>query len=255
MNHCVVSVSPLLNFGAVLTKLERGKAKAIEVKADYLAEARAQYMQRVDRGLDARGVAHVYLEGEIYECDPCFADWFCLAVPSVVAEAVRKYDALPECREIYLHINSGGGAIGTVPELADTIFGCQTPITAYATEQCCSAAYWVASQCDSIIATRGAVIGSLGVYIALADTSKMLEKDGVQVRLFSTAELKGMGEYGVPLTEAQAKFLQTFVDRSGELFIADIKRARPSFDQSLFSGAFWHAEDALDLGIIDDVLI
>lgn len=255
MNHCVVSVSPLLNFGAVLTNLAQGKAKMIEVKADYVTECRAAYAATVDKGIDAHGIAHVVLAGEIYEADPCLAMWFGLAVPSVIGDAIRKYDELADCKGIHLHVNSGGGAISAVPELADAVYNCSKPITAYVTEQCCSAAYWIASQCDSIIATRGAVIGSLGVYIAIADTSKQFEMDGVKVHLVSTAELKGMGEAGVPLTEAQKAFLQSFIDRSGELFIADIKRARPSFDSSLFSGAFWHSEDALDLGLIDDVLI
>lgn len=255
LNHSVVSVSPLLNFGAVVNRIAQGQARAIELKADYLSECVAQYAAQIDKGIDENGIAHINLVGEIYECNPVFALWYGIAVPSMIGECVRKYEQMPACKEIYLHVNSGGGAISTVPELADTIFSCTKPTTAIVTENCCSAAYWIASQCKRIVATRGATIGALGVYIALTDTSEEFARWGVKVHLISTAELKGLGECGTPLTEAQRDFLQSFINRSGELFAADIKRARPSFDSSLFSGAFWHSEDALDLGLIDDMLI
>lgn len=255
LNHSIVSVSPLLNFGAVLGNLAKGQVKKMELQANYREECKAQYVAQVDGGLDRFNIAHIFLVGEIYEADPCCALWYGLAVPSIIAEAVRKYEAMQECAGIHLHINSGGGAIATVPELADALFYCEKPTKAIITEQCCSAAYWVASQCDELVATRGATIGALGVYIAVTDCSEEYAKWGIKVHLISTAELKGLGEYGTPLTEAQLDFLQSFITRSGELFLADIKRARPQFDTSLFNGAFWHAEDALDKGLIDDVLM
>lgn len=255
LNHSIVSISPLLNFGAMLNHLAEGQKRAIELKADYLSDCAMRYHAQIDKGLDTNGIAHINLVGEVCECDPVFALWFGIAVPSIIGEHIRKYEEMPECREIHLHVNSGGGTISTVPELADTIFNCKKPTTAIITESCCSAAYWIASQCKRIVATRGATIGALGVYVAITDESEAYANHGVKVHLISTAELKGAGESGTPLTEAQRDFLQSFINRSGELFVADIKRARPSFDSSLFSGAFWHAEDALDNGLIDDVLI
>ena len=255
VQHAIVSVSPLLNYRAFAVQLAKAQEQVRTVKADYFEEARDLYYASIDGGLDDNGVATINIIGEIYEASPLVALWCCLAVPSVIGQFVKKYEMDTACSSIRFVFNTGGGSISTVPDLADAIFNCAKPTTAEIHEQCCSAGYWLASQCDTIVATRGATVGALGVYIALVDCSKMLNDMGVKTHLITTSELKGLGEYGVELTDAQIKFLQHFVNRSGEMFLGDIKRKRPAFDAELFSGAFWHAEDALDLGIIDDVLV
>lgn len=255
VQHAIVSVSPLLNFNAFSVRLAKAQERVREVKADFIAEASREYHAMVDGGIDETGVATINIIGAIYEASPLMALWCELAVPSIIAHFVKKYECDTACSAIRFVFNTGGGSIATVPELADVIFKCAKPTTAEIHEQCCSAGYWLASQCDTIVATRGATVGALGVYIALTDYSKMLENEGIKTHLISTSELKGVGEFGVALTESQIKFLQQFVNRSGEMFLGDIRRKRPAFDVDLFNGAFWHAEDALDLGIIDDVLV
>lgn len=253
--HAVVSVSPLVNVSALVTKLAKAEEAYHKTKAESLTDIERAYVSTVDGGIDAQGVATINIVGEIYECDPFFALWCGLAVPSVIAKVVDFYKNDTKCTAINFIFNTGGGSIATVPELADAIYYVGKPTTAIVHCDCCSAGYWLASQCDKIVASRGATIGALGVYVALTDYSKMLENQGIKTHLISTAELKGLGEFGVGLTEAQVKFLQSYVNRSGEIFLADIKRKRSTFDAELFNGAFWHAEDALELGVIDDVLI
>ena len=255
--HAIVSVSPLMNYQAFAVMLTRAQEKLHEAKAqsNFEEECRAEYYRVIDGGIDAQGVATINIVGEIYEAHPWIALWCGLAVPSVIAKVIKRYDDDKACSAICINFTTGGGSISAVPELADMIYNCSKPTTAVVREQCCSAGYWLASQCDTIVATRGATVGALGVYIALTDYSAMLNDAGVKTHLISTSELKGLGEFGVALSEAQIKFLQSYVNRSGEMFLSDIKRKRPTFDASLFNGAFWHSEDALDLGVIDDVLI
>ena len=255
--HSIVSISPLLNFNAFniqMAKAEEAMHK-VQAQSNFEEECRAEYFRAIDGGLNDAGVATINIVGAIYEAHPWIALWCGLAVPSVIAKVVEFYKNDTKCTAIKFIFNTGGGSIATIPELADVIFNCEKPTTAEIHEQCCSAGYWLASQCDTIVATRGATVGALGVYIALTDYSKMLENEGIKTHLISTSELKGIGEFGVALTESQIKFLQKFVNRSGEMFLGDIRRKRPAFDAELFSGAFWHAEDALDLGVIDDMLV
>lgn len=256
LNHSIVSVSPLVNLNAVFSALAKATDTIVkDVKADWYEDVKNSYLKTVDGGIDDNGTAHINIVGELFETSCSCAYWFGIAIPSVIVQFVRNYERNNACKDIAFHFNTGGGSIGTIPELADAIFYCTKPTTAYITEQCCSAGYWLASQCKRIYATRGATIGALGVYIALTDYSEYEAQQGIKTHLISTAELKGIGEWGTPLTEAQKDFLQSFINRSGEMFVADIKRARPAFDVELFTGAFWHAEDALDRGLIDDVLI
>ena len=255
--HSIVSISPLLNFNAFniqMAKAEEAMHK-VQAQSNFEEECRAEYLRAIDGGLDGAGVATINIVGAIYEAHPWIALWCGLAVPSVIAKVVESYKNDTKCTAIKFIFNTGGGSIATIPELADVIFNCVKPTTAEIHEQCCSAGYWLASQCDTIVSTRGATVGALGVYIALVDFSTMYSEMGIKTHLITTSELKGLGEHGVALSENQIEFLQSFVNRSGEMFLSDIKRKRPSFDADLFNGAFWHAEDALDLGVIDDVLI
>jgi ClpP class serine protease len=255
--HSIVSISPLVNFNAfsiMLAKTEEGMPK-LKGEVTFEEECYNNYYRSIDGGLNDNGEATIFVKGAIYEAHPFVALWCDLSVPSIIDKIVKFYKSDSKCKSLRIVFNTGGGCISTIPELADAIYNFGKPTIAEVREQCCSAGYWLASQCDSIVASRGATIGALGVYIAILDSSVYEAKNGFKTHLITTSELKGLGEQGLPLTEAQQKFLQTYVNRSGEMFLADIKRKRPSFDVDLFNGAFWHAEDALDLGVIDDVLI
>lgn len=255
--HHIVSVSPLVNFNAFSVQLAKAEENLLKQKseASFEEECFNNYYRSIDGGINEEGEATIFITGAIYEAHPWIALWCNLAVPSIIDKIVKLYKLDSKCKSLRIVFNTGGGCIATIPELSDTIYNFGKPTIAEVREQCCSAGYWLASQCDSIIASRGATVGALGVYIAVLDSSAYEAKQGFKTYLITTSELKGIGERGLPLTEAQQKFLQSYVNRSGELFLADIKRKRPSFDVDLFDGAFWHAEDALDLGVIDDVLL
>lgn len=249
----ICSVSPMVNISALAKSIENAKTMMLTKASERINYVEA-YSNLVDGGI-VDGVAHVNIHGFIHETDIGWALWCDCAVPSFIGAVIERYKQDPACTALCLHFNTGGGAISAVPRLADKIFNFGKPTYASITEQCCSAGYWLASQCDTIVADRGAIVGALGVYLTIWDDSEALAKDGIKVHLVTTGELKGLGEWGVPLTEAQKTFLQEHINYSGDMFVADIKRKRTAFDVNLFSGAFWHAEKALGLGLIDDVLL
>lgn len=248
------SVSPMVNISAIAHAMSTAKASLLNPQARDRFNYVEAYRTVVDGGI-IDGVAHINICGYIAETSVDVALWCDVSIPSFIGAVIEGYKQDPACEALCIHFSTGGGCIGTVPRLADKIFNFGKPTYASITEQCCSAGYWLASQCDTIVADRGAIVGALGVYLTIWDNSEVFAKDGIKVHLISTGELKGLGEYGTPLTEAQKNFLQAHIDYSGRMFLADIRRKRTAFDESLFNGAFWHAEKALELGLIDDVLI
>ena len=68
-------------------------------------------------------------------------------------------------KAILFDIDSPGGEVNGCSELADMIYNSRgkKPIMAYASGNCCSGAYWIASACDEIIVTDTAIVGSIGV--------------------------------------------------------------------------------------------
>lgn len=174
-------------------------------------------------------------------------------------ESIR--DALSYCGSeagvtgVLLNINSPGGMAMGCAETADMIAGLadNKPVVALAEGQMCSGAYWLGAAADSVVASRSASVGSIGCYMALMDMSDMARKMGIDVRVFKSGALKGIGIPGAPVTENQAAFLQTHVERIGSEFRADVSRHRPQLTADLMDGRDVLGADSVRLGFADMV--
>jgi len=100
----------------------------------------------------------------------------------------------------------------------------------------------------------GQVVGSIGVVSASFGFTGLMQKLGVERRLFTAGENKGMLDPFSPLPEQQQKLWQTILDSTHQQFIARVKAGRGKRlvdDPLLFTGMVWSGEQALKLGLID----
>ena len=103
-------------------------------------------------------------------------------------QGTSSYDSLHEAviaarddasiHTIVLDIDSPGGEVNGCAALANTIYNIRgaKPIMAFASGDCASAAYWLASACDRIIVSPTSSVGSIGVvaaYHAATDSDHM----------------------------------------------------------------------------------
>jgi signal peptide peptidase SppA len=159
---------------------------------------------------------------------------------------------------IVLFIDSPGGTVAGTSDLANYIGIAKSlkPITAYISDHCFSAAYWIASQCTRIVANEGAFVGSIGVYTVLLDTSKAAESAGVQVTLISAGEYKGLEEPGLPLADKAIVETQRQVNAAYELFVKSVQEGRrlpTNVVKQLADGRVHVASDAQSLKLIDAI--
>lgn len=171
---------------------------------------------------------------------------------------VRRAAADPDVKQIALVIDSPGGQVSGTHELAADVARAreQKRVAAYIEDLGASAAYWVASQADAIYANETAFVGSIGTYLAVADTSRMYENEGVKVHLLKTGPHKGAGYPGVPVTEAQLAHWQHEVDQVNETFLGHVSQGRRlplDYTRSIADGRTHVARDAYGLGLIDGV--
>lgn len=164
----------------------------------------------------------------------------------------------PRVERIALHIESPGGTISGVPDLADAIAAAnaQKPVTAYIDELGASAAYWLASQASAIYANQSAAVGSIGVYTVLADSSEAAAKMGVKFHLVRSGPHKGTGTPGVAITAEQLEAVQSDVDRYASMFRGAVQRGRKmSAEQvaAVSTGRVFVAADAAANGLIEGV--
>jgi protease-4 len=83
-----------------------------------------------------------------------------------------------------------------------------------------------------------------------------MEKLGVERRLLTSGENKGMLDPFSPMTNAQRQYAQTLLDQIHQQFIDVVKKGRGERlkeSPELFSGLFWTGQQAIDLGLADDL--
>jgi protease-4 len=119
-----------------------------------------------------------------------------------------------------------------------------------------SGAYLVALGTRRIVANPIAVVGSIGVISVGPQASELLDRVGVSVAETRAGRLKGMGAPWRDATDEERAKEQSIVDALFEAFIDRVATERGlSSDRvrELATGEVWLAEQALALGLIDEI--
>ena len=158
---------------------------------------------------------------------------------------------------VVVDVDSPGGSVFGVPEAARRIYNARgsKPLIAVANPIMASAAYYLASQADEIVATPSAVVGSIGVIAVHVDRSEALRKEGLKVTLITSGRRKAEGNQTEPLGEEARAAVQERLDYYGELFVSDVARGRRTSSAVVRTGygegAYFTAAKARDLGMVD----
>ena len=165
----------------------------------------------------------------------------------------------PNVGGVLLEIDSEGGAVSGVPELAGEIAAAarRKPVHAIANTMAASAAFWLGAQAGRFSMTPSAEVGSVGVFAAHADLSGQLEMNGVRMTLISAGRFKTEGHPFGPLGDEALAALQTRVDAVHDMFIRDLARGRrvaeSAVRESFGEGRLMMPQAALDAGMVDSV--
>lgn len=156
---------------------------------------------------------------------------------------------------IVFDIDSGGGFVTGVPELAQYIRDNRgtKPTAAFTDSIMASAAHYIAGGSELIFSTKTAEVGSIGVYSYFLDLSRMYEAEGAKVELFSDGKFKGMGLPGMSLTEEQRAYLQSEVEEMGKEFKSFMRVDRDLSDETL-QGQTFNGPKGKQAGLIDGVV-
>lgn len=206
-------------------------------------------------------VAHIQIDGMLVpKLNPILRAWKEMGLQvsgyREIGAEIRAAIRNPDVDSIQLNIDSPGGHVAGLEPVATLIRGAGKPINAVVTGEACSAAYWLASQARSISAEAGSDIGSIGAFIAIPDTSQLHADHGIEVKVFRSGPLKGIGIDGAPITDAQCAHLQEQVDSIAAQFKRDVAMGRDQTDVTVAewaSGRTWNAAEALTMGLIDRI--
>lgn len=162
---------------------------------------------------------------------------------------VEALEIDPNISAICLDIDSPGGVVTGVPELADYIASIEKPVFAYTSGQMCSAAYWIACAADFVASAPSADVGSVGVYMAWIDSAERMANDGDRWIVFQSGTDKAAWIDG-RMTENAAKELQGQSDKVYSLFTSFVTRNRNIASERL-QGLSYMGSDAWLYGMVD----
>lgn len=161
---------------------------------------------------------------------------------------------------VALVINSPGGSpvqssliAQRIRRLADEK---EVPVHAFVEDVAASGGYWLASSADDIWADGASIIGSIGVISAGFGAHVFLERQGIERRVHTAGKSKSTLDPFQKEKPEDVKRLKAILSDMHDLFIAQVKERREDkilLGEDLFTGEFWLAGRALELGLIDGI--
>ena len=196
--------------------------------------------------------ALVELSGVIAPGEPAGAD--------NIVEGLRAAFEDKRTKGVVLRINSPGGS----PVQSSYIFReikrlrekyPAIPLYAVVSDVCASGGYYIAAAADKIYVNESSVVGSIGVLMSSFGAVDLMDKLGVERRLMTAGENKGILDPFSDFTEDQKAHVQVLLDQLHEEFIAAVRDGRGERLKDtgkIFSGLFWSGRESVELGLADD---
>jgi len=175
-----------------------------------------------------------------------------------IVSALRSAFEEKNAQAVVMRINSPGGSPVQAGIVYDEIKRLKAlhhkKIYAVCEEMCASGAYYMAVAADEIYVDKASIVGSIGVLMDGFGFTGAMDKLGVERRLITAGDNKGMLDPFSPLQPRQRAYAQAMIDQIHKQFIAVVKEgrgARLHETPDTFSGLFWNGADAVNQGLAD----
>lgn len=205
-----------------------------------------------EKALAGRHTALVDLEGEISSESAASAD--------TVITGLRAAFEDKSTAGVILRTNSPGGSpvqsayiygeIGRLREKYPNI-----PVYAVVQDVCASGCYYAIAGTNRIYASPGSIVGSIGVLMDGFGFVDGMKKLGIERRLMTAGENKGILDPFSPLDAKSRQHAQNMLNNIHKQFIDAVKQGRGDAlkpNREIFSGLFWTGERAKELGLVDE---
>jgi signal peptide peptidase SppA len=159
---------------------------------------------------------------------------------------------------VALLVNSPGGSPTQSALVADRIRGLAdehgVPVLAFCEDVAASGGYWLACAADEIYAHPTSIVGSIGVVSQSFGLEGLLQRIGVERRLYTAGEAKARLDPFLPEKPEDVAWLRGLQDQLHAMFrdwVVSRRGDRLASGTELFDGEVWTGARALELGLVD----
>lgn len=178
-----------------------------------------------------------------------------------VAKSLERAFSMPRAKAVALAINSPGGSAVQAHLIHQRIRQLaaekKLPVLAFIEDVGASGGYMMACAADEIVCDSSSIVGSIGVIGATFGFPKLLEKIGVERRVYTAGEHKSSLDPFLPEDPDDVRRLKAIQADIHTHFIALVKNSRGAKltgpESALFSGEYWSGEKARELGLVDAI--
>ncbi|WP_333874069.1 signal peptide peptidase SppA [Methylobacter sp.] len=178
-----------------------------------------------------------------------------------IIESLRNAVKDKHTKGIILHANSPGGSPVQSSYVYEEIKKIKKehpdlPIYAVVSDICASGCYFIVSASDKIFVNPSSLVGSIGVLMDGFGFVDVMQKLGVERRLFTAGAHKAMLDPFSPSKEDETHYIQSLLNQVHQQFIGAVKAGRGDRlkeNPDMFSGLVWTGEEGVKLGIVDGV--
>ncbi|MBB4906806.1 S49 family peptidase [Actinophytocola algeriensis] len=179
---------------------------------------------------------------------------------NTVEQALAKAFDHERLSAVALAINSPGGAptqsalvSERIRELADKK---KVPVLAFCEDVAASGGYWLACAADEIFAHSSSLVGSIGVVTAGFGLNGLLERVGVERRVYTAGAHKVRLDPFRPEKDEDVEWIKGLQSQLHDQFVSWVKDRRGdrlNDGEDLFTGEVWTGVRAKEMGLVDGV--
>ncbi len=177
---------------------------------------------------------------------------------AVLDKVLERAFAPDRLAAVALQINSPGGSATQSALVADRIRGLavehDVPVLAFCEDVAASGGYWLACAADEIYAHATSLVGSIGVVTQSFGLEGLLQRVGVERRLYTAGEWKSRLDPFLPEKPEDVEWLRGLQGQLHEMFqqwVIERRGDRLKTGADLFTGDVWTGAKAVELGLVD----
>jgi protease-4 len=161
-------------------------------------------------------------------------------------------------RALVLDIDSPGGSVPASEYLYHAVarIAEDKPVVACIRGLGASGGYFISCAAHRIVASPGAIVGSVGVISVRPVLETLLQRLGVSVNVNKSGEFKDMGAIWRGATPEETQKMQTLVDESFDRFVSVVAESRQMSEDAvrdLATGEVFWAPRAREVGLVDEL--
>lgn len=174
-----------------------------------------------------------------------------------IIKDIKKIRKNKNIKSVILYVNSGGGSAFASDLITRELelLAAKKPLVTYMSDVCASGGYFIAMPSDTIIASEGSIVGSIGVFGILPELSTLIkEKLKISVDEIKTNNNVGEIDFSRPLTNDERNLVQRGINQVYDDFLDVVSKGRNiTKDQvdKLARGKVYYGNQGKDLNLID----